>query len=229
MNLLIPSLEIKMECYEGPLAVMVNLIKKNRVSIWEIPLAMITDRFLKYVELASDMNLKIAEDFIEMASLLLFIKSRMLLPAPAMEEGEDPEEKLIDRIIEYEKIRNMAERLDSLPLLGRDTFVRVTKTADRQVDYGLLELSNTFLEILKNNEEKFIVIREIKPTLEEKLNVLKKILESPGFYIWSIQDPVEQADKVATLLGMLELTKIRMATISQRKPFGSIVLKRRKM
>jgi len=122
----------------------------------------------------------------------------------------------------------MAERLDSLPMLGRDTFVRGTKTVDRRVDYSLLELCNVFFEILKNNEEKFIVIGEIKPTLEEKLNILKTILESPGFYVWSIEDQIEQADKVATLLGMLELTKIRMATISQRNPFGNIVLKRRK-
>jgi segregation and condensation protein A len=227
MDLLIPALEVKMECYEGPLAVMITLIKKNKVSIWDIPLAMITDRFLKYVELVSNMSLKIAEDFIEMASLLIFIKSKMLLPAVNMQDEDDPREELIDRIIEYEKVRGMAEKIDTLSMLDRDTFGRGIKTIDGQTEYDLLELCNIFLEILKNNEERFIIIREIKPTLEEKLQMLKTILDSSGLFVWSIKDPVEQADKVATMLGMLELTKIKMATISQRKPFGKIVLKRR--
>ncbi len=227
MDLLVPALEVKMECYEGPLAVMITLIKKNKVSIWDVPLALITDRFLKYVEFVSSMSLKIAEDFIEMASLLIFIKSKMLLPAITTADEDDPREALIDRIIEYEKVRSMAEKIDSLSMLDRDTFGRGTKTIDGQTEYDLLELCNIFLEILKNNEERFIIIREIKPTLEEKLKMLKTILDSSGLYVWNIEDPVEQADKVATMLGMLELTKIRMATISQRKPFGRIVLKRR--
>jgi segregation and condensation protein A len=227
MDLLVPALEVKMECYEGPLAVMITLIKKNKVSIWDIPLAMITDRFLKYVELASSMSLKIAEDFIEMASLLIFIKSKMLLPVINAQDEDDPREELIDRIIEYEKIRSMAEKIDNLSMLDRDTFGRGIKTIDGQMEYDLLELCNIFLEVLKNNEERFIVIREIKPTLEEKLQMLRTILDSSGLFVWSINEPVEQADKVATMLGMLELTKIKMATISQRKPFGKIVLKRR--
>ncbi|MCX5811982.1 MAG: segregation/condensation protein A [Proteobacteria bacterium] len=227
MDLLVPALEVKMECYEGPLAVMITLIKKNKVSIWDIPLATITDRFLKYVELVSNMSLKIAEDFIEMASLLIFIKSKMLLPAITVQDEDDPREELIDRIIEYEKVRGMVEKIDNLSMLDRDTFGRGIKTVDGQMEYDLLELCNIFLEVLKNNEEQFIVIREIKPTLEEKLQMLKTILDSSGLFVWSINDPVEQADKVATMLGMLELTKIKMATISQRKPFGKIVLKRR--
>ncbi|MCX5804847.1 MAG: segregation/condensation protein A [Proteobacteria bacterium] len=227
MDLLVPALEVKMECYEGPLAVMITLIKKNKVSIWDIPLAMITDRFLKYVELVSTMNLKIAEDFIEMASLLIFIKSKMLLPTINSQDEDDPREELIDRIIEYEKVKSMAENIDNLSMLGRDTFSRGIKTIDGQTEYDLLELCNIFLEILKNNEERFIVIREIKPTLEEKLQMLKTILDSTGLFVWNINDPFEQADKIATMLGMLELTKIKMATISQRKPFGKIMLKRR--
>jgi segregation and condensation protein A len=228
MDLLVPALVVKMECYEGPLAVMITLIKKNKVSIWDIPLAVITDRFLKYVELVSNMSLRIAEDFIEMASLLIFIKSKMLLPEITAHEGEDdPREELIDRIIDYEKVRGMVEKIDSLSMFDRDTFGRGIKTIDGQTDYDLLDLCNIFLEILKNNEERFITIREIKPTLEEKLQMLKTILDSAGLFVWSINDPFEQADKVATMLGMLELTKIKMATISQRKPFGKIVLKRR--
>ncbi len=227
MNFLVPTLEVKMECYEGPLALLITLIKKNKVSIWEIPLSTITDRFLQYVELVTDMNLRIAEDFIEMASLLIFVKSKMLLPASVAEEEEDPRDELVDRIIEYERIRNMAEKMDDLPMLDRDTFNRGIRTVEGQTEYDLLDLCGIFLELLKSTEERFIVVREIKPTLEEKLRMLKTVLDSSGVFVWNMEDPVEQAEKVATILGMLELTKIKMATISQRRPFGKIVLKRR--
>jgi len=227
MNLLVPALEVKMECYEGPLAILITLIKKNKVSIWDIPLSTITEKFLQYVELVTDMSLRIAEDFIEMASLLIFIKSKMLLPASTTQEEDDPREELIERIIEYERIRNMAEKMDALPMLDRDTFGRGIKTIDGQMEFDLLDLCTVFLELLKNKEERFIVIREIKPTLEEKLRMLKTVLDSSGIFVWDMVDPVEQAEKIATILGMLELTKIKMATISQRRPFGKIVLKRR--
>jgi segregation and condensation protein A len=227
MNLLVPSLEVKMECYEGPLALLITLIKKNKVSIWDIPLSTITERFLQYVELVTDMSLRIAEDFIEMASLLIFIKSKMLLPASAVQEEDDPREELVERIIEYERIRNMAEKMDALPMLDRDTFGRGIKTIDGPMEYDLLDLCGVFLELLKNKEERFIIVREIKPTLEEKLRMLKTVLDSSGVFVWNMEDPVEQAEKIATILGMLELTKVKMATISQRRPFGKIVLKRR--
>jgi segregation and condensation protein A len=227
MNLLVPTLEVKMECYEGPLALLITLIKKNKVSIWDIPLSTITERFLQYVELVTDMSLRIAEDFIEMASLLIFIKSKMLLPASAAEEEDDPGEELVERIIEYERMRSMAEKMDALPMLDRDTFGSGIKAVDGQTEYDLLDLCSVFLELLKSKEERFIVVREIKPTLEEKLRMLKTVLDSTGVFVWNIEDPVEQAEKVATMLGMLELTKIRMATISQKRPFGRIVLKRR--
>ena len=108
MNLAIPSLEIKIDCYEGPISVLVNLIKKNKLSIWDIPLSLITERFLEYVEFVREINLRIAEDFIDMASLLIYIKSKMLLPVHEKDNEDDPREELVERIIEYEKIKGMA-------------------------------------------------------------------------------------------------------------------------
>ena len=104
------TLELQMEFFEGPLAVLITLIKRNKIDIFDIPIGWITEQFLEYVELAREMNLRTAEDFIEMASLLIFIKSRMLLPT----DGEDPREELVEKIIEYEKIRTMAKSLDRL-------------------------------------------------------------------------------------------------------------------
>jgi len=228
MNLLFPSLEVKMECYEGPLAVLVTLIKKNKVSIWDIPLSTITDRFLQYVDLVTEMNLKIAEDFIEIASLLIYIKSRMLLPADGNgQEEDDPRELLIDRIIEYERLRNMVDSIDGLPMLDRDIFARGKTSVEAETDYDLLDLCSIFLEIMRSKEVKYLEIMEIRPTLEEKLRTLKAILETAGVYVWNFEEMTEQPEKIATVLGILELTKIKMATIIQRRPFGKIILKRR--
>jgi chromatin segregation and condensation protein Rec8/ScpA/Scc1 (kleisin family) len=95
------------------------------------------------------------------------------------------------------------------------------------MDFDLLALCNIFLEIMKSKEEKYLEIREIRPTLEEKLNMLKTILETSGIYIWNFNEMTEQPEKIATVLGILELTKIKMATITQRRPFGKIIIKRR--
>jgi segregation and condensation protein A len=227
MNLIFPSLEVKMDCYEGPLAVLVSLIKKNKISIWDISLSTITERFLQYVDLVTDMNLKIAEDFIEIASLLIYIKSRMLLPTNGDGQDEDPREELIDRIIEYERLRAMVDCIEGLPMLDRDIFVRGKTVVEAETDFDLLDLCSIFLEIMKSREEKFIEIREIRPTLEEKLNMLKTILQTSGSFVWNFNEESEQTEKIATVLGILELTKIKIATIVQRRPFGKIVIKRR--
>lgn len=227
MYLLVPTLEVRMECYEGPLAVLVNLIKKNKVSIWDIPLALITERFLQYVELVSDMHLKIAEDFIEIASLLIFIKSKMLLPKDTQEGEIDPRDELIERIIEYEKVKSMVDAIDSMPVLNRDTFSREKKSLQGRMEYDLLYLCNIFFNLVRNREERYIVVRELKPTLEEKLNILRQILDSTGVFIWDDDKDMEHSERVVTILGMLELTKIKLAKLYQRRPFGKIVLKSR--
>jgi segregation and condensation protein A len=222
MNFNIPSLELQMECFEGPMPVLMNLIKKNKIDIFDIPIGWITERFLEYVDLARDMNLRIAEDFIEMASLLIFIKSRMLLPT----DGEDPREELVEKIIEYEKIRAMVRNFDHLPVLGRDTFVREPMSGDEE-EGDVFTLCSLFFLLMKSKEERFIVIRDIRPTLEEKLEEIKRLLEQDGRFVWSMDAGQELRDKVATVLALLEITKLKLATIIQKRPFGPITLKKR--
>ena len=227
MDTPLTPLEVSLECYEGPLAVLVTLIRKNKVSIWDIPLADITERFLQYVEVVTEMNLRIAEDFVDMASLLIFIKSKMLLPAVDRESEENPAEELIERIIEYERIKEMSRAVDGLPLLDRDVFPRGLKTIDREADYDLLELSRMFFELMLQKQERYIEIKEIRPTLEEQIQMLKTVLEASGLYVWSMDGEEPQNEKIATILGMLELTKVKLATLLQRRPFGKVVLKKK--
>jgi segregation and condensation protein A len=229
MSLMIPSLEVQLECFEGPMAVLITLIKRNKVNIWDIPISPITDRFLQYVELVKDMNLRIAEDFIEMASLLIFIKSKMLLPVSGTGNGDedDPREELVERIIEYERIRNMAEAIGELPMLERDVFPIGSGAVERESEHDLLSLCNLYFELIQVKEERYLSIREIRPTLEEKLEMLKNILKMSGRFEWDLYSDQDRNERVATILGMLELAKIRTATLTQKRPFGKIVLKTR--
>ena len=229
MSLMIPSLEVQLECFEGPMALLITLIKRNKLSIWDIPISPITDRFLQYVELVKDMNLRIAEDFIEMASLLIFIKSKMLLPVNSNGNGEedDPREELVERIIEYERIRNMAVAIDELPMLERDVFPIGNGAVERESEHDLLCLCNLYFELIQVKEERYLSVREIRPTLEEKLEMLKDILKMSGRFEWDLYSDQDRNERVATILGMLELAKVRTATLTQRRPFGKIVLKTR--
>ncbi len=227
MSLIVPALEVQLECYEGPMAVLITLIKRNKVSIWDIPIALITERFLQYVEIAKDMNLKIAEDFIEMASLLLFIKSKMLLPTNGTGEEEDPREELVERIIEYERVRNMSVAIDELPMLERDVYCIGKGNLEREADFDLLCLCNLYFELIQVREEPYLMVREIRPTLEEKIDSLKGLLFSEGRFEWDMYIEEDKNERVATILGMLELAKIRLATLTQRRPFGKIVMKKR--
>ena len=221
MNLLPDTLEVQMECFEGPLAVLINLIKKNKIDIFEIPIGTITDRFFDYVELARDMNLTIVEDFIEMASLLIFIKARMLLPGE-----DDPREELIEKIIEYEKLRGMMSALDTFPLLGRDTFVRGKAIFDEE-EQNLFALCSLFAELIKGSDERYLTINEIRPTLEEKLREIQDILGQTGKFVWKMNEGEEARQRIATILAMLEITKLKQARMVQRRSFGSIVLIKR--
>lgn len=227
MSLLVPALEVQLECYEGPMAVLITLIKRNQVSIWDIPIALITDRFLQYVEIARDMNLRIAEDFIEMASLLLFIKSKMLLPSNGTNEEDDPREELVERIIEYERVRNMAVAINDLPMLERDVYSIGRGNLAREAEFDLLCLCNLYFELLKVKEEPYLMVREVRPTLEEKIVSLKELLRAEGFFEWDLVSEEDKNERVATILGMLELAKIRLATLTQRRPFGKIIMKTR--
>lgn len=228
MSLTLPALDVQLECYEGPMAVLITLIKRNKISIWDIPIALITERFLQYVEIAREMNLKIAEDFIEMASLLLYIKSKMLLPSDTNGDEEDPREELVERIIEYERVRNMAVAINELPMLERDVYCIGKGGLEKEPDeYDLLCLCNLYFELMHVKEEPYFVVREVRPTLEEKIGALKELLIAEGYYEWDLVSEEDRNERVATILGMLELAKIRLATLTQRRPFGKIIMKQR--
>jgi segregation and condensation protein A len=144
----------------------------------------------------------------------------MLLPS-----DEDPREELVEKIIEYEKIRAMVKSFDTFPVLGKDTFARGAMVTDDE-DGDMMSLCALFFQLIRSREERFFVIRDIKPTLEEKLVDIKRLLEESGTYTWKIEFEQELREKVVTFLAVLEITKLKIAIISQRRPFGTIILKK---
>ena len=119
---------IELDSFQGPLDLLLHLIKKNELDIYDIPIAEITRQYVNYLEVMSELNLDVASEFLVMASTLIHLKSRMLLPVDEEEEeeeeGEDPREELIRRLLEYQKYKKAAEELGSRPALGRDVFAR---------------------------------------------------------------------------------------------------------
>lgn len=223
------TLEIQLECYEGPLAVLITLIKRNKVSIWDIPIAPITDSFLTYVEAAQELHLKIAEDFIEMASLLIYIKSKMLLPSGGLgdDDDDDPRTELVERILEYERLKNMVRSVQTLPLVNEDVFVSGMKALEGEEDFSLMALCTVFIELVKNRNGRYLEVADLRPTLEEKLAILLAALETTGKVVWDHNEGNDLVDKVATILAMLELTKRKIARLAQKRPFGPLVIIRR--
>ena len=128
------ALEVILEAFEGPLDLLLYLIKKQNLNILEINVAEITRQYMTYIELMHSMELELAGEYMVMAAMLMEIKSRMLLPRQKVEEEEDdPRAELIRRLQEYERFKKVAEEIDELPRLGRDNFIALAKEPDRQL------------------------------------------------------------------------------------------------
>jgi len=146
--------------FEGPMDLLVYLIKKHEVDIYDIPIALITDQYIKYLEWLKTMDLEYAGDFVVMASTLMQIKSKMMLPVHEIEDDEDAEDPRLEiarPLMEYLQLKSAAEQLSERSLLGRDTFVRTPKNKDLLIDdsdeiikIGLFELIDAFQKILDN-------------------------------------------------------------------------------
>ncbi|MCS7280655.1 MAG: segregation/condensation protein A [Desulfobacterota bacterium] len=224
-ELLIPSLNVRLASYEGPLSVIPLLVKRNRLSIWEVPLCQITEKFMDYVEAAREMNLKIVEEFIDVVSLLMVLKSRALINFE--EKKNDVEEKPLENICEHEVLKKWASVLEELPLLNRDTFNRGRSVITQRGDFDLYNLFMTFFEIVKREQVKCIEIKPIKPALQEIFSELEEKISKRGIYIFDATDGADLSTKIATVLSMLEMVKRKVARIIQYRPFGKIILKRR--
>jgi segregation and condensation protein A len=225
----------RLEGFEGPLDLLLHLIQKNELDIFNIPIALITEQYLEYLQLMKVLNLDIAGEYLLMASTLLHIKSRMLLPLSSEgekeEEEEDPRAELVRRLLEYQKYKQAAGELEKRPLLDRDVFIRLTPTESQEpeeerIEVNLFELLEAFQEVLKRVKPEAVheVTLEhlsVEDKIQEILALLEKENRSMAFHRLFPEQPSRRV-VVVTLLAILELVKMKRIRIFQMAPFETI-------
>ena len=237
-----PSVEnvpyaVRLEMFEGPLDLLLHLIHKNELDITNIPIALITEQYLEYLKLMRVLNLDVAGEYLLMASTLLHIKSKILLPPSSEEEepeGEDPRAELVRRLLEYQKYKEAAAELEKRPMLDRDVFIRSPSTEiddaeeEGRVEVSLFELIEAFRKILERvKAEEFHEVILDRITVEERIQEILSLLQRENRSIsFHLLFP-EQASRrviIITFLAILELVKMKLVRIFQVAPFETIRL-----
>ena len=236
------SYKIKLELFEGPLDLLLYLVKKDHLNIYDIPIAVVTEQYLQYIDLMQMLDLNIAGEFLVMAATLMQIKSKMLLPAeptPETQEEEDPRAELVKRLLEYEKFKQIAEDLRSKEASQREVFKRPKVeieselTGEKEVYFeaSIFDLINAFSRAVKDvPKELFYEVIKDEFTVEEKIhNILHLLLESPSV---KLQDLFAKAkhkvEIVVTFLAILELIKMKEIICFQKELFQEIEIARNK-
>jgi segregation and condensation protein A len=226
---------IRLETFEGPLDLLLHLIQKNEIDIFNIPIALITGQYMEYLKWMKTLNLDIAGEYLLMASTLLHIKSRMLLPQPSLEEeeeGEDPRAELVRRLLEYKKYKMAATELVQRPMLDRDVFIRLASIDEKEgpeeerIEANLFDLIDAFRKALERaREESFheVVLDRlsVEDKVQEILLLLQKEKRSLPFHIL-VPEQASRREMVITFLAILELVKARWIRIFQAAPFETI-------
>lgn len=234
VDLYIPpdALEVFLEAFEGPLDLLLYLIRKQNIDILDIPVAEITRQYMGYVELMQSVRLELAAEYLVMAAMLAEIKSRMLLPrSVSVEEEEgDPRAELIRRLQEYERFKAAAEGIEQLPRVGRDLTVPKLDAPQAKVrqllpDVSLEELLMSMAEVLRRGDlfESHQVSREALSTRERMSAVLER-LKAGGFVPFGELFTAEEGKLgvVVTFMAILELVKESLIELVQNEPFAAI-------
>jgi segregation and condensation protein A len=225
--------KVKLQIFEGPLDLLLYLVKKNEYSIFDIPIAEITRQYMEHLELMKVLNLDIAGEYLVMASTLAHIKSKMLLPpAPEEEEdeGEDPRMELALKLLEYQRFKEVAEELSSFDILLRDVFLKGAKAQkdageDAFTDITVYELVWAFRKILlKAPKETIHEVALDELSIREKIMELSDIIVQKKEVVFEDLFPRDATRSiiVITFLALLELIRDRIIRIYQAEPFGTI-------
>lgn len=229
---------VRLDKFEGPLDLLLHLIRKNELDIYDIPISVITRQYLDYIKLMKDLNLEVAGDFLVMASTLLHIKSRLLLPQDEEEEGEeealDPRAELIRRLLEYQQYKEAGQVLEARALLGREVFSRTCPEpglAAHQEEEGPLELSlfdlvDAFRALLARiPAESFHDVAPAETfSIADCINEILSLLQEREtvFFDDLVADDLTRERVIVTFLAVLELCRLKLIRIFQNVEHGSI-------
>ncbi len=226
------ALQVFLEAFEGPLDLLLYLIRRQNIDILDIPIAEITKQYVQYIELMKELQLELAGEYLLMAAMLAEIKSRMLLPRPETheEEEEDPRAELVRRLQEYERFKKAAEDLSDLPRLERDVFVASADAPERKVvtklpDVTLKELLLAFHDVLKRAEmfSNLHMQREPLSVRQRMSEILSRIKTSNFTGLGDLFDPEEGRMGVAvTFIAILELLRESMIDVVQSEEYAPL-------
>ncbi len=229
------ALEVFLEAFEGPLDLLLYLIRRQNFNILDIPLADVTRQYLSYVDQIRKQNLELASEYLLMAAMLIEIKSRMLLPPKKTDDGaepEDPRAELVRRLLEYEQMKLAAARLDALPLVGRD-FLRAQVHIEQSLtprfpDVELVDLREAWLGLLKKAQLKqhHKISRE-ELSVREHMSMVLRRLQGQRFVEFEHLFDTSRGPQVlvVTFIAMLELARERLLEITQAEAFAPIYVR----
>jgi len=227
--------EVKLDIFEGPLDLLLYLIKKNEIDIYNIPIALITEQYLRYLEIMDSLNIDLAGEYLLMAATLLYIKSQMLLPQSEeepIEEEKDPRTELVKQIVAYQAYKEAALKLNERPLLERDVFKRPPFSSPMEptdggtlIELDIFSLAEAFKNLMvRGKTVSTMEINGEKTTLAERMHtIMERLKESPFLYFGELIEEGETTKAIIyTFLAILELMKLRLIRAYQLYPFGPI-------
>jgi segregation and condensation protein A len=230
------ALEVILEAFEGPLDLLLYLIRKENLNIVDIPIADVTRQYVIYIELMQEMQLELAGEYLVMSALLAEIKSRMLLPRPpSAEEGdeEDPRAELVRRLQEYERYKQAAEDVDALPQLGRDVFQAHAEGPDQKIvrlppEVDLKELVEAFRQVMQRASmyaHHHVQMESL--SVRERMSSILATVNSTGFTAFTdlFTETEGRMGVVVSFLAVLELVKESLIELTQSEPFAPIHVK----
>lgn len=227
--------KIKLEIFEGPMALLMHLIEKDELDINDIPIAKVTEQYLSYLKAMEAFNIDIASEFLLMAATLLQIKSRLLLPRqeqPDKDEEEigDPRQELVQRLLEYRKFKQLASILETMNVRQQRHFTRQPQHFDDQVlpPSGLTieDLLSAVALLLTSDEVNYALVDHEECSIQDKINDILEllVLHRKLEFSQAIRRSGSRAEVIATFLAVLELIKQKKITLQQFEMFGPIYL-----
>ena len=238
------SYKLKLDIFEGPLDLLLYLIKRNEVNIYDIPIAEVTEQYLEYVEMMKMLDLEVVGEFLVMAATLMQIKSKMLLPPdPTSEqpEEEDPRDELVRRLLEYKKFKEVAEDLRNKEVMRQNLFSRMIDQEQKKeireeskevyFEASLFDLITALTKVLKEvPKDVFYKVVKEEYTVEQKIHdILHMLLDEPSIMLIDLfRRSRDRLEIVVAFMAILELIRLREIVVVQRRLFGDIEVIRNK-
>jgi segregation and condensation protein A len=227
--------KIKLETFEGPLALLMHLIDKNQIDIYDIPIAVVTEQYLAYIRAMEQFNIDVASEFLVMAATLLQIKSRMLLPKPPaaeqLAEEIDPRQELVQRLLEYRRFKQAAAELEEM-LRKREQFIarppgyfatKIVLPEGLKID----DLIEAFAAVWESADDEFAFIAREEISVQDKMQDILLLLRKQGGRLEFAQTLIRSGSRtemVTAFLALLELIRLKRIHIEQERSFGPIYL-----